>query len=155
MFSIGGGYSLIEHNNAYSEVFDGWHQFIYAYDGAISTSQISIDGTAKLAEVATVNRTDQRFPTPTPLTVGNYTYSENGNTAGGYAGTPFSDMMVYDRPRGASSRAARAENIFGIAKKMRSRSPTPLWLRQPMTQSASRPHFWIIHALMKAMREGI
>jgi hypothetical protein len=96
-FAIDGGFSIIEHNSAFAQVFDNWHQFIYAYDGSISASKIYIDGIEKLTQVGTGNLTNERILTPTPLTVGNYTYSDNGNTAGGYADTPFSDLMIYDR----------------------------------------------------------
>ena len=96
-FVIDGGYSLVEHNNAFAQIFDDWHQFVYIYDGSISASKIYIDGSETITEVGSSNLTNQRFLTPTPLTVGNYIYSANGNTAGGYADTPFSDLMIYSR----------------------------------------------------------
>jgi len=93
---VDGSWSQIEHNNAFSEIFDQWHQFIYTYDNSISNSKFYIDGVQVSTLPGWSNLTDVRNIVNTPLSVGDYVYSLNGNTSGAIADTPFSDLGIWN-----------------------------------------------------------
>ena len=94
LINFDGGYSQIEHSDAFAQLFDQWHQIVYTYDNSISNSKIYIDGNQ--VSTTSAGYTDVRNIVNTPLSVGNYVYSLNGNTSGGIANSPFSDLGIWN-----------------------------------------------------------